>query len=131
MRSEPMRIALGLLAAAGVSAACVSATLSSQYALGLFDWLGKTLIGAGAFLVFSLPAAFLLGLPSFFLLKALGLLRWWTGTVAGVCAGAVVFLVFSYPGSPSFKGLSMFCAMGAVSGFVFWVIWRPSQIEVR
>jgi hypothetical protein len=72
-----------------------------------------------AVFVFYIPSlffSFLLGFPAFLLTKYLRVIKWWSSVIAGVIIGAL----------PALKDDSFlfYVSLGAISGFVFWLIWR-------
>ena len=78
-----------------------------------------------AFYWFSFGAAVLFGVPLFFLLLKLRLVRWWSALVSGAIVGALVAVVLRLPGSLNPKDFLDTVPLGALAAFAFWLIWRP------
>ncbi|MBC5765829.1 hypothetical protein [Ramlibacter albus] len=89
----------------------------------LLSMLATTFIMA----YFSAVAAVLIGVPSYFALRRLNLVKWWSATVFGALAGAVVRGVATIPADPEPAVLLRFALLGAAAGFLFWLIWRQGH----
>lgn len=77
------------------------------------------------FYLFAALASGMLGVPAFLVLQRVGLVRWWSSSIAGAVIGATItFLLVSPPTAVTLKTLWYFMAVGACSGLSFWVVWR-------
>jgi len=79
------------------------------------------------FYVFSITFTLLFGVPIFLVLRRFNLVRWWSCAVAGVVIGALVaemILPDAAGADDRIRFLSLCAAVGALSGFAFWAIWR-------
>ena len=77
--------------------------------------------------VFAIPAAILFGTPSFFLLRRVGLLRWWSVCAIGVAAGTLI----SAAGITPFIPWYMDVGLGFISALVSWLILVRSKVPLR
>lgn len=85
---------------------------------------------------FSAVATAVFGVPLFLLGRHLKLIRWWSAIVAGFAVGTLVNVVINL-GRLDFlyrqvmsgedRSLLFLGTTGAISGFVFWLIWRQGQ----
>jgi hypothetical protein len=111
-----------LVAAFGVAlAGFVRSTLAD---LNLFDLAIWTFV----FYIYAAWAAILLGLPSYFLMRKLKIIRWWSTMLVGLIIGILVFVLVDPRGIVAVwvnpGGVALWGGIGAVSAFTFWVIWR-------
>lgn len=134
----------------GVVSAILSAALPPAIYFGIPDHSFRT--GALVFLLASLWVV-LLGLPTFYILKRHGLVRWSTAMISGFLLGGVPMALMSWPyrsginydsnawdghriityvvqGVPTSAGWVQYiyrsCGvglLGAVSGVTFWIVW--------
>ena len=110
-------VTLGALFAAAMSAAAIFAAFSSV------PWSDKLLF-AFAFFGFSVIPAVAFGGILFVVLRSFQFVRWWTAVLGGIAVGALVVFTF-FRGAPDDGPLVVLClGSGAVSGFVFWVVWN-------
>ena len=65
-----------------------------------------------------------LALPAFAVLRRLGLVRWWSALAAGATLGLLFDLLIFPWSSPWLRGHLGIPAIGAISGFSFWLVWR-------
>lgn len=88
--------------------------------------------------VFSALFMTLFGAPAFLLGKRLNLVRWWSAIIVGSLLGTIVDVVVRWPGTggslsswvvADFRSLYVYIdtVMGALTGFVFWLVWRRGQ----
>ena len=102
----------------------VGAVLTPQ--TGAFDLI-TILVFAAIFYLVSAAATALLGAPIFFSLLRINLVRWWSALVAGFVVGAVVAVLLRPPNLAHVREIMLLGLEGAVSGFVFWVIWKQGR----
>ncbi len=102
----------------------VGAVLTPQ--TGAFDLI-TILVFAAIFYLVSAAATALLGAPIFFSLLRINLVRWWSALVAGFVVGAVVAVLLRLPNLAHVREIMLLGLEGAVSGFVFWVIWKQGR----
>lgn len=74
--------------------------------------------------MFALPIALLFGVPMVLVFDRLNRVNVWTAMGAGACVGAIAAIVIRLPAQPVLNDLSLSCALGVLSGVVFWLIWR-------
>lgn len=74
-------------------------------------------------------ATALLGVPSFFALRKLGAIRWWSAVIVGFGVGALVLALIDprYFNAVAQEGILLWGGVGALSAFVFWLIWKQGQ----
>jgi len=88
----------------------------------------------GLVFYFSLIFVFLFGLPCFLVLERFQLVRWWTAVITGIIVGVIATVIVRFPSYPLFWKLVSNAGTGALSAFVFWVIWSGhktgSKIQV-
>ncbi|WP_124457841.1 hypothetical protein [Variovorax sp. KBW07] len=118
--SQKSATSLGLLAAS---------VLPTAYLAIVFPLSGDRDLGsiAGTFLVayfFAAAATAVLGIPMFFVLNKLKLVRWWSATVSGILVGAITLLAVRVGGSIDFSTLLRFALLGGGAGLLFWIVWR-------
>jgi hypothetical protein len=118
--TELKRAVLGFLVATTIPAA----VLSIFWPLG-----GEHRIDAilGSFAVaypFSAGFTISLGLPAFLVLRPFRPGNWWSAVVVGIILGAVVAMLIRR-GHLFPEDLANFCAIGGLTAFVFWLIWKP------
>ena len=78
-----------------------------------------------AFLPFSVAATIVLGVPSFLLCRRFGLVSWRWALAGGVLAGVVVSGLVAQGLNQSFTAMLLrFVPDGAISGLVFWLVWK-------
>jgi hypothetical protein len=81
---------------------------------------------------FSLLAVGLFGAPGFIVLRFLNLVRWWSIAAGGFIIGGGVDIVLQWRefwiGS-MFHIFFTYGMTGALSAFLFWLIWRQGQTE--
>jgi hypothetical protein len=86
------------------------------------------LFWAAIFYGYSLFFACILGAPLFLVLLRFSLVRLWSAALAGLLVGVVVLIVLSLPFDPTrsgnVKAMGLFGLTGALSGSLFWLIWR-------
>jgi hypothetical protein len=88
--------------------------------------------GAGEFLVsifltywYALTGTVVVALPAFLIARRFGLLNWWVASAAGLTLGVLFAALFEdSETAPILRGHLPLAAVGAVAGFVFWVIAR-------
>lgn len=80
------------------------------------------------FYLYAAYAAFLLGLPSFLVLRRLGAIRWWSATLVGLLVGVAVFAFIEPRGFSAIASVpyqaALWASIGGLSAFVFWLVWR-------
>ena len=77
---------------------------------------------AAFFYPFAVMFAALFGLPTFFLFRRLGILKWWSTLLAGCAIGIVAITTVTW-GILAGRYLLLYAVVGGVSALVFWVIW--------
>lgn len=77
--------------------------------------------------MFAVAGVVFLGVPIFFLLNRLKLIRWWSAVCAGAFVGVVLQLVITSGRSVDIDPLAMFALLGAIAGLVFWIFWRKAN----
>jgi hypothetical protein len=77
------------------------------------------LLGTGVFYILSVPGIVIFALPLYMLMRKFDLVRWWSASAGGLLVGQGAALLY---GSPNI--VWQFGALGSVSGFVFWLVWR-------
>jgi hypothetical protein len=93
---------------------------------GQFDW-ETTLRIFPVFLVFSVLFVAVLGVPSFLVLLALRLVRWWSTLLAGLFLGALVGVLVRLPNLPQLQDLFVMGGTGTASAFAFWAAWTQRR----
>jgi hypothetical protein len=87
-------------------------------------------IAAGIVLVgypIALIVTAFLGLPAFTAARRKNLLRWWTAPLLGVPIGLLIVTPVALSVSPESDAIRIWAnsaALGSLSLFVFWLIWR-------
>ena len=112
----------------------VTAFLSAPLAAALFVLLSKLLAKSDAFVdvaefavsiavwwIYAAILAMLIALPSFLLLRRLGLVRWWTALAIGCVVGVVGSFVVN---AQTAIEISEVVVAGGIGGLVFWLIAR-------
>jgi hypothetical protein len=74
--------------------------------------------------LFAFVASGFLGLPIFLVLHRLGLVRWWSASLAGAVVGAAVAIALVLPNPPKPMNLAFLVGVGIGSALSFWAIWR-------
>jgi hypothetical protein len=74
---------------------------------------GYSLVPASAFVVL------------FVVLRSVHALRWWSAAIGGVVVGVLLWTVF--PGVNVWPLLRLWVIVGAVTGLVFWAVWRTGM----
>jgi hypothetical protein len=127
--SETVRVIIGLCVAAAVATTCLvlsaiipSAGVDISMSVGL----------SPLYLYFAAAASFIFGFPAYLLGRRLKLINWWSVTVIGSLAGAIIAVILvgmpvglsSVNLEPLLLPYGLFGVIGAISGFAFWVVWR-------
>ena len=95
---------------------------------GISRDLGEFLVTVVVVFFYALGGTAILAVPVFLLLNRVDLVRWWTALGAGAAQGFLFDLFFGGNwSSPWLRGHLGLTAMGAASGFAFWLIWRRSH----
>ena len=85
-----------------------------------------SLLAVGYF--FSAMAVLVFGVPSFFLFRHLGLVRWWSALASGCVGGGLVGFIVKLPNGAEPHEILRMVAIGGVAGIVFFLVtWRPSR----
>src|SRR3569833_339909 len=79
------------------------------------------------FLFFSALPTIVFGLPMYLLLHHFRLVRFWSTSGVGFCIGALMAVMTRSPGTAREREILIMAATGAVSGLVFWLVWRPGH----
>jgi hypothetical protein len=74
---------------------------------------------------FSAAATLLFGAPAYLLVSRFNLVRWWSAIAAGGAIGLLVAVLIRLPNSVHVRDLLIMGVAGALSGFSFWLVWRP------
>ena len=92
---------------------------------------------AAGIIIFGYPVALvvtgLLGLPAFLVARSKNLLRWWTAPLLGIPIGFLIVTPVALSVSPESDAVRLWAnsaALGALSSFVFWLIWRTFTTKV-
>jgi hypothetical protein len=75
----------------------------------------------------------LLGWPTFIVARGRNLLRWWTAPLLGIPIGLVIVTPMALSVSPESDAIRIWAhsaALGSLSSFVFWLIWRTLTTKV-
>ncbi len=80
---------------------------------------------------FSAFATLLFGVPAFYVLRRLKMIRWWSALLSGCAIGAIMAVVIRLPSLPMCDDIYIMSLAGAASGFVFWVIWRLGGESIK
>lgn len=86
---------------------------------------------------FAVVASTLFGLPAFFLLRRLKLIRWWSAAATGFFIGICIGIALQRPDVPNLpfetwiteairSSLAM-AAAGGLAAIVFWLIWSKGR----
>jgi hypothetical protein len=121
-----MRRSKAIVLGFGVSSlipAVVFATLSPL--TDAYDTIGMV-AGIALFWFFSCVVAAILGIPAFFVLLRLNLVRWWSSLLVGFGIGAVVDRLIGSDQETLAPLLTM-GVLGAVSAFTFWAFWNNAE----
>jgi len=76
---------------------------------------------------FSVLFTGLFGVPAFFLARRLRLIRWWSTVTVGFAIGTAVAFIVKLPAPVSFREVITVALIGAVSGFIFWIIYEQRR----
>jgi hypothetical protein len=144
--NEPLRVA-GALTAGGLGGAVVMAILVNIFAnldAGQHAFTDVTPLvifwNSVAFCLFTLPAAWFLGLPLYFVLRQLNLVRVWVGTVAGVVVGLAIphafgllaaAISFQRPAVMPWQAALWFGLSGAAPGALVGFLLRGREPKVK
>jgi hypothetical protein len=109
--SEPIAVACGLIGAAAVPAAFLSALDLRWFMI---------------FYIYSLIFVVVLGIPAFFILRPFRPGHWWSVMSAGGLLGVGAELLFRFQSRPYIPELLTFAGLGSASALVFWLIWVDS-----
>ncbi|MES2297556.1 MAG: hypothetical protein V4582_10960 [Pseudomonadota bacterium] len=77
-----------------------------------------------AFYFFSFLPTVIFGAPAFFVPRQYELITWWSSVLVGVVAACIFSTILRLPSTPNVSDFVPRMAIGAVSAFAFWVIWR-------
>lgn len=107
------------LIAAAIAVGLTAVKQDSNYfsLLGLFP----------IFYFYAFAAMILLGLPIFYILLHFNLISWWTAILAGSLVGVVIAVVLRMPSTVNVGDMIALSAIGAISGFSFWLIMHLGQ----
>jgi hypothetical protein len=80
-----------------------------------------------SFTVLAYPVALILGVPAYFILRRMGRVELpWIVVVGMILASALGAVFFwmprSYEGAIAARNTVLFCALGAATGVVFWLV---------
>jgi hypothetical protein len=119
---------VGFLTAAVIPAVAISAAIGSTNGIDSLLSIYFPLLAFGLYPVV-LFVAVLFGLPSFLLLRRLGLVRWWSASGAGMLFGLAAGLMFVYPAvhQPPRSWIA-WGLIGILTSLTFWVIWSRHRI---
>ena len=120
--------------ATGAALGLVVCPLAPAAILGLYMATG---FGVGAtffaivYYVVGLVAAGVLGAPMFFFFRAIHLVKWWTAMASGAVVGlCVAWSIRGFTAPPEADMWAM-VPCGALSGLVFWALWRLGSERSR
>ena len=122
VKNEPLAIVCGVLVAAATPGLILAISGLDEPGLSLTSFVSAVFLG----FVFSFPFA-LLGLPTFFLLRWMHAVRWWSAGLAGLLLGVLADLVFQRFHNFYIGEILRFGLQGAAAAFAFWLLWRRSQ----
>jgi hypothetical protein len=123
VRSEALTIAVGVLAAAATPGLFLAISGFGEPGLSLSAFFAAIFLG----FVFSFPFAFFLGLPIFFLLRWMHMVRWWSAILVGLPVGALADLTFQRFHHFHLGEVLRYGLLGAAAAVAFWLCWRRSQ----
>lgn len=75
------------------------------------------------FLPYSLLFTLLIGGPSFWLCKRLGLVTWWLALAVGALGGILVSLM-QPANEPVGDAMLKYVPLGTIAGLAFWLVWK-------
>ena len=75
-------------------------------------------------LPFSVSAVIVLGLPAFLVLRPLRPGNWWCVSVIGFLLGLVTVVIIRLPSHPGFSESLVMGSLGALSAYIFWIVWK-------
>jgi hypothetical protein len=75
-------------------------------------------------LPFSVATVVVLGLPAFLLLRPLRPSNWWSVSVIGFLLGLVTAVISRLPSHPGIFESLVMASLGALSAFIFWIVWN-------
>lgn len=81
--------------------------------------------------VYACMLTVLLGVPAYLFCKKYGMVRWWSATLVGGIVGAIFESVLLLPNLPGTENILMQSSIGALSGFLFWSIWRLGKQHAK
>ena len=79
------------------------------------------------FFPFSLLATLVLGVIPFIIATRYHLISWYSCLAAGIIAGILVSLFLRPISSFNLDDLATLCPLGAVTGLLFWLVWRIGE----
>ena len=125
---NPRRVVLGFLLApvAGFAATALVFVIAHALHHGFAEYGRRTPLDFGD-LQLAYAFCILVGLPMFFLFKALGLLRFWHSLLAGVVLGFLFSVTVSLIGTDKFSAIDVqsmvLCSfLGGVTTTTFWLV---------
>lgn len=78
---------------------------------------------------YSVLIIYLCGYLSLLLLRRIGMVRWWTASIAGLAWGSLVLRLFG-DASISAGPFLIWGAMGGICGLAFWAVWWRIATQV-
>ena len=85
-----------------------------------------SLLAVGYF--FSAMAVLVFGVPSFFLFRHLGLVRWWSALASGCVGGGLVGFIVKLPNGAEPHEILRMGAAGGIAGIVFFLVtWKSTE----
>ena len=93
---------------------------------GVWDALVFLAVVFLTFLPMSALIALIVGCPAYFVARRFGIVTWWFSMLVGALAGALAVAAWLPPRA---EFLATYPMIGALSGAVFWLVWRKRPIE--
>lgn len=86
------------------------------------------------FYIVALPVSVVLGIPALAVLSRYDMVRWWSAALVGSAIGILGLLIMvfdrvlrSHSFAQEIDALILYGVVGALSGLVFWLIWRRGR----
>jgi hypothetical protein len=87
------------------------------------------------FYIYSFALAMPIAIPAFLLLEYFNLVRWWSASAVGACAGVFIAAITSIGKPQYFETLlhasPAWAAVGVASGALFWILLRGGYSLMR
>jgi hypothetical protein len=97
-----------------------------QPATGEFDASTLLVFGVISYVITAVAAG-LLGAPIFYWLLRINLVTWWSALITGFLVGTAVAVIVRLPNLASLREVLLLGFEGAISAFIFWLIWKQGR----